>query len=603
MDTVTTGITRTALWEAWKNVRRLLRRASRRDVTDYFEFDVDPDQWINKAIKDIHDGRYEPETPYRFSLAKSMGFSRRMTMPRIRDLVVYRAITDRVLLRIRWSPGEHVHFARNTIARDRKRAQDSYDYGLLSGSAFDEWMKFNQYRKHLLLDRVFPFLVLTDITNYFDTVLFDRIIDAATRSGVSGRMLGLLRFLLERLSIRDSYNESPRIGLPVDEFDCSRTLAHVVLFDHDRRMLNLVGEDAYARWMDDQAFGVQSRAEGLRVLKSCSDSLSRLHLTPNAAKSRILTLAEAERHFHFAANDSLDRITELLDEQKASGLKAAKLMFAQFWRVARRGEVQGGEWAKVLKRAYLVAGQVGAKLLRPRAKRDVLKYPTLATRIADYVAATGSAEQYVDFADSVWSAEEQIYADVNVALAEGLLRVEAEGPSVSSIRRTARQLLRGQLRFPGSEACAALAPLLILRFGDRRSLRTLGRAVTLLPVLHPAVGKAAAVVYASYGCAEHQKVVAAASKLRDNYLSDFLSMLDLALTYQNVPKRFLTRRDSIFDPISRKRRVDVRRLLVLRLLRLNPRATVRQWLDDAEVWMLKQDVSTFDKELVRRIFR
>ena len=157
-------------------------------------------------------------------------------------------------------------------------------------------------------------------------------------------MLGLLRFLLERLAIRDSYNESPRIGLPVDEFDCSRTLARVVLFDHDKRMLSHVGKDnAYARWMDDQAFGVHSRAEGLRVLKACGDSLSRLHLTPNASKSRILTLAEAERHFHFTANDSLDRIIEHLDQQKGADPRAARLMFARCWRSARRCESQGGD--------------------------------------------------------------------------------------------------------------------------------------------------------------------------------------------------------------------------------------------------------------------
>lgn len=210
-----TSITKTALWEAWKDVRSLLRKASRRDVTDYFEFDIDPDQWIKNALQDIRKGRYEPEPPYRFSLAKSMGFSRRMTMPRIRDLVVYRAITDRVLLHARRSPGKHVHFARNTIARDRRGVQDSYEYGDLSGSAFEGWMKFNQYRKHLLLDKVYPFIVLTDITNYFDTILFDRIIDAAMRSGVSGGTLGLLRFLLERLAIRDSYNESPALASPL----------------------------------------------------------------------------------------------------------------------------------------------------------------------------------------------------------------------------------------------------------------------------------------------------------------------------------------------------------------------------------------------------
>ena len=480
---------------------------------------------------------------------------------------------------------------------------DGHHYGHLSGNAFEEWLKFNQYRKHLLLDKVFPYIVLTDITNYFDTILFDRVIDAARKSRMNVRVLGLLRFFLERLAIRDSYNESPRIGLPVDEFDCSRALAHVTLFDHDRMMLKLVGSDAYARWMDDQAFGAHSLAEGRRILKVCGDSLSRLHLTPNASKTRILTLAEAERHFHFAANEDLDQINEYLDKAKSPNRRIARLLFAHFWRNVRRCESWGGGWDKVLKRAYLAGGRIGVRFLRYRAGRDILKYPILATRIAHYIAATGSASQYVDFAHSVWSEEEQVYADVNVAFAEGLLRVEAKGREVAAIRRTARDLFRCRRRFPGSEACAAIAPLLILRFGDRRSLPTLRRAIASLATLHPAVGKAAAVVYASYGQQEYSEVVAAASKLRDNYLSDVLSMLAVALTYQSVPNRFLTRRDTVFDPISGGARVDVRRLLVLRLLHLNRQVAVRRWLDETEVWMLQQKVSTFDKDLVRKMFR
>ena len=599
IDLAIPGLTRPSLWKAWKNVRKLLRKASRRDVTDYFEFDVEPEQWIQRTVEDIRKGRYEPAPPYRFSLAKSMGFSRRMTMPHIRDLVVYRAITEQVLLHIGKAQAKHVHFARNTMAKNIQNTADE-GYGYLSGDAFAEWMKFNQYRRRLLFDKAYPFIVLTDITNYFDTILFDRIIDAAMRSRMSRGGLGLLRFLLERLSIRDSYNESPRIGLPVDEFDCSRTLAHVVLFDHDRRMLELVGEDSYARWMDDQAFGASSRAEGLRILKGCGESLARLHLTPNASKSRILTLSEAQRHFHFGINDGLDQITQYLDGCEGDR-KVARTMFALLWRGARRNERYGGEWGKVLKRAYLLAGRIGAKFLRFRARRDLLKHASLALRIGDYVAATGSAGQYLDFAESIWSTEEQIYTDVNLALAERLLRIEAEGHEAARIRRVGSEILRGRRHFVGWEACAAIAPLLILRFGDRRSLRTLRNVVSSLDKVRPAVGKAAAVVYASYGSREYQEVVDAASKLRDNYLSDFLSMLELALAYTSVPKRFLTRKEPSFDPISRGMRLDIRKLLVLRLLRLNDRTSVSLWLKDAQAWMLSRDISTFDKTLIGRL--
>lgn len=124
-------------------------------------------------------------------------------------------------------------------------------------------------------------------------------------------MLGLLFFLLERLSIRDAYGESPQIGLPVDEFDCSRRLAHVFLFPHDDRMASLVGEESYVRWMDDQILGVQSRAEGLRAIGELQASLGRLHLSPNVSKSRLLTISEARRHYHLDLNAALERIDNM----------------------------------------------------------------------------------------------------------------------------------------------------------------------------------------------------------------------------------------------------------------------------------------------------
>ena len=595
----TSPLSKTSLWQAWKDVRKLLRKSSRRDITDYFEFDVDPDRWLKDLASDIERGTYEPATPSRFSLAKSMGFSRRMTMPRVRDLVVYRAIVNQVLRYAAKSPGTHIHFARSALSKHRYLAE-AEGYGYVSGNSFEEWLKFDQYRRYLLLGNIYPYIVLTDITNYFDSILFDRAIDAAMKSRMNSATLGLLKFMLERLSIRDSYGESPRIGLPVDEFECSRTLAHIVLFEHDSRMLRRVGNNGYARWMDDQAFGVSSRAEGLRVLKSCGDSLARLHLTPNVSKSQILSLNEARQHFHFDMNDDLDGIEEHL---KQGNLKQARLDFASLWPRIRRSEQHGGEYAKVLKRVYRVAARVGAKYLRPRARRDTLKYASLAIRIRDYFAATGTAGQYLEFAEEIWSTPVQVYADINQVLAEGFLRIEADRSEARSIRKVAGELLQRKRQFPGWETCAALAPLLILRFGDKRSLRTLRALVGRLSGLHPAVGKAVSVVYASYGKEEYIEVVTAASKLQDNYLSDFLSMLDVALRYANVPKRLNVLKELSFDAVSRRKQVDMRRLLVLRLLRLNECPNSMNWLSGAQNVLLKKGVSAFDKALVKRMLK
>ncbi len=297
------GINRTSLWNAWKQIRQEARHSSIRDIVDWLDYDLDPEVWIRRLVQHLASGSYEPSAPQRFTIAKTKGFSRRMTLPRVTDLVLYRAIAHHCYKRAKGREHPHVYFERTRLAEtqiqvvdDARRVLQS-PYTGFRRRRFLTWLRYDQYRKHLILEKVHPFIVVSDVTNFFDSILYPRLGDSL--AGVaSARMLGLLFFVLERLSIREAYTATPMVGLPVDEFDCSRALAHMVLFPHDERMAKAVGESAYVRWMDDQNVGVASRADGLKVLALIGESLSRLHLTANSGKSKILTLSEARRHYH-----------------------------------------------------------------------------------------------------------------------------------------------------------------------------------------------------------------------------------------------------------------------------------------------------------------
>ncbi len=597
---------KSAVWEAWKEVRRQLPRASKRDVTDFIEFDVDPDQWIDRLLADVNAGTYEPRMPYRFSLAKKLGFSRTITFPHIPDLVLYRALTELIYRQAKPSQKGNVYFARNTRAK-RHRSLESADsstptYEFLSGSAFVKWKEYDEYRKRLLIDKVFPYFVITDISNYFDSILYARTVDAIHGTEISRNLVGLLFFLLERLSPRDPYNESPRIGLPVDEFDCSRTLAHIVLFPHDERMIEAASEEAYVRWMDDQLIGVGSYAAGLKKLGECGRSLGRLHLTPNTAKSRVLSLDDLGRHFHFEANSELDEIDEMLQGEVEGERHEAGNRLEEVWCAFQHHEEYGGEWSKVLKRVYRLAGICGREFLLDRAVEDLLGEPTLATRVADYVRVVIGPLEYFDFLLATCTDERQVHADVARFLAEGLLKVETDRSAALRMRDFASQLLRGEHRFTGWKECAAIAPLLILRFGDRRALPRLRPIVGgLTGVADPAIGKAVAVVFASYGQSELRDVVEAASQLRENYLSDLLTLLQGMRAYEEVPTRFKIRRKPVWDSVAGRQRVDMRKLLALRLLRLNDRPAVAEWIRQTRRGFLDHDLSSFDKALVNGI--
>jgi len=117
------GISRTSLWSTWKIIRAELRNGTVRDVIDFLDYDVDPDKWIQRLLDQIASGRYEPATPFRFTIGKSGGFSRTMTQPAIPDLVLYRTIVDSIYRKALKREHTHVYFKRERLQRAQQAAQ------------------------------------------------------------------------------------------------------------------------------------------------------------------------------------------------------------------------------------------------------------------------------------------------------------------------------------------------------------------------------------------------------------------------------------------------------------------------------------------------
>ena len=605
-------ISPTSLWRSWKAVRKELKNSSIRDVVDFLEYDVDPDVWINRLLASISQGTYEPQPPRRFTLGKSKGFSRTMALPAVPDLVLYRALTDYIFEKAQKRQRRHVYFLRSQHAEvQRKIAGEPVDpaqlgiphYRASSQRSFLNWLKYDQYRKHLIFKKVHRYFVITDVANFFDSVLHSHVDEALQGLAIPTRTVGLLSFLLERLSIRQDYAGSHGISLPVDEFDCSRTLAHIVLFPHDDEMVRIVGEQNYIRWMDDQNMGVPSKAAGLELLANVGRSLARLHLTPNSQKSKILSLSEARRHFHLDLNrmlDAGDETAKLIGKQRGMTKTLLRLTVTAIWQKAKPVEGQG-EFGKVLKRLYRLAGLAGARFFRRRAVRDVLDDPSLAERVADYMRCTGTVTEYLDFVEGLLTHKEQVYPCTNLVLVESLLRVEATGPPAARIRRLGSRLLRRELRIPGAEDCCGIAPLILLRFGDRRSLPLLRRAFVDAHRREPSVLiRSAAIVYASYGIDQFREVRNAASKLLRNNLSETIRFLEEIRRYSEVPNRYKARLSTAYDSVCGLRFVDMRTILMTRLLILNHSKKVRNWVDHWKAKVLAEPISAFDRRLIRR---
>jgi len=298
--------------------------------------------------------------------------------------------------------------------------------------------------------------------------------------------------------------------------------------------------------------------------------------------------------------DAADDISKQVGSGAASR-SALRGKVSEIWATAKVHDGDG-QFAKVLKRVYRVAGLAGARQLRRRAYRDVLTDPSLAGRICDYMRCTGTVEEYFSFATALMDNPEQIYPDVNVAIVESLLRLEPSREDGSRLRQFGAKLLRHELSVVGADDCAVVAPLLLLRFGDRRSLPLLKRILDDPDrVVAPGIVRSCAIVYASFGVDCLTAIRKSASKLLRNHLSQTVRFLEEIRRYQTVPDRYKARLYVAKDSVAGRKFVDMRILLMARLLLLSNSKSVSDWVADWNKKALVEPVSDFDQLLLKRL--
>jgi len=198
-----TGINRSTLWLAWKEVRAALRDATIRDVVDFIDYDIEPEVWINRLLRQVSSGAYEPRSPLRFPLSKSRNFKRVLTFPEIPDVVLLRAIKRVLTFPEIPDVVLHVYYRRRDLSQATKAAQAAAqqkmdrlagDYRFTSRHSFLNWLNYAQYRKYLILRKTYPLIVVSDITNFFNSVLHSEVSRAFRSLLIPGGMVGLLFF-------------------------------------------------------------------------------------------------------------------------------------------------------------------------------------------------------------------------------------------------------------------------------------------------------------------------------------------------------------------------------------------------------------------------
>jgi hypothetical protein len=75
------------------------------------------------------------------------------------------------------------------------------------------------------------------------------------------------------------------------------------------------------------------------------------------------------------------------------------------------------------------------------------------------------------------------------------------------------------------------------------------------------------------------------------------------MKFNEVPERYKNRLNTRWDPVKNKPYLDMRMLVSARLLALNRRKNVKQWLTSWVAKMKKDKISIFDRRLLARLVK
>lgn len=289
--------------------------------------------------------------------------------------------------------------------------------------------------------------------------------------GLPRKAVGLLGRLLEALKPPAGHSPNPRIGIPADEFDCSRELAHVFLFEHDRRMVSLFGEDNYVRWMDDQNVGAQSFTEARKIVNKLTNSLSSQRLTLNSGKTLFLTPEDVELHFQLEANELLSEWESKYRGKLPKRAESARMELGAIWEKISNGpSAEKGHWDKIIKRVYGLVAMVGSGLLDHRMYDDLIAHPHLDKRIFESLARRNCGEALLSLFERYLQDGESLFEGTEAVFFEACLLLDADKDIEDRIVQLAEKFVRGNaFGQSGGSFGKASALLCLYWFGFRGS--------------------------------------------------------------------------------------------------------------------------------------
>ena len=369
----------------WRStVRNQLRGMDIKDLYDHYDFNFNIEDRIQALKASILDGSYSVGTPLIYKTEKKYGICRHMVIPQPEDALILQCLIEQISESvIKKQPSKNAFYSRDK--HNVKKPHEAVEYGL----SFREQWKVLQKKIYNFTD-TFDYLVVTDLTNYFDSIDLAELRRVfVSHVEAEEVVIDLIFRVVEGLSWKPDYLPYSHRGLPTANIEPIRLLAHSFLFEVDQILKERTNEN-FSRWMDDITCGIDDKRQGIALLSDISDVLKSRGLALNISKTQILSAEEASFHFQIDKNIEIDSYESV----KPGTLKAKKVERELWFKYKRHFKDRSPKsWDKIAKRYITTFGRLRSNRLLADLSDRYLANPGLRTNYLLYLLSCGYSQK------------------------------------------------------------------------------------------------------------------------------------------------------------------------------------------------------------------
>jgi hypothetical protein len=208
----------TKIWRS--TVRNQLRSMDIKDLYDHYDFNYNIEDRIQAIKASMLDGSYGVSTPLIYKTEKKYGVCRHMVIPQPADALILQCLVEQVSASVlKKQPSKNAFYSRDK--HNVKKPHEAVEYGL---SFRDQWK--NLQKKIYNFADTFDYLVVTDLTNYFDSIDLRELRRVFVSHVEADEVIVDLIFkVVEGLSWTPDYLPYSQRGLPTANVEPIRLLA------------------------------------------------------------------------------------------------------------------------------------------------------------------------------------------------------------------------------------------------------------------------------------------------------------------------------------------------------------------------------------------